>query len=435
MSFRLLLACFISLTFADVFLTSVRGSFSVPRSGMLAVFLTLGAHELIVVLEAVCLAGFVLRTYWISAAMLLEIVDAVKLVLPLWVIRIFLVAFPAIYRYRYVPMHGYKRAWQDAGYVTLVVLDIVFLLLHTLSALYVVCYVAEKSLYAPYHQRVRGSGTNKAGTVGATDPSGGGGSLHGTTRATITAQSSGASRRSQQLLGQSSRLSFSLAHPHHSTFTNLVDFGSPAAPLRQQEKLAPLKLKHNFVPEAMADPTLGLFATAVARVQQSEAAAAVPSSQIPHRVHAESPLLKGPTQSPVTDPSAALHQPAPRHPRSLPDSLQHALSDDENPEPAVALVPPPHPAMSGFEVDNQTGPVEPADLLPMSPQSTRRSGHFPGGRRPPTSAHFGGRVNKASAVRKGSRAVEEEGFQRTGLRVCFAEDDPENREYVNPLTM
>ncbi|RNF24110.1 uncharacterized protein Tco025E_02610 [Trypanosoma conorhini] len=174
MGFRASLALTAFFVICDLALLSVRFSFS---SGGTVGYILLALQEAVLLVLAVLLVSFVLRTYWLLVGSLRDAVRPLKVVGPLWVLRIVLTFLPTLYREVVLPPRRHEgsgnrrpaRAWRDVGYGVLCSLHVALFLFFTLALLHVICYLSAKALYPRCGQGCRAQ-VSAAAAAAVLDP-------------------------------------------------------------------------------------------------------------------------------------------------------------------------------------------------------------------------------------------------------------------------
>ncbi|KPA85762.1 hypothetical protein ABB37_00118 [Leptomonas pyrrhocoris] len=166
-SFHIVVLLFIAFALVDVALLSLRTLLSRQRHGLTLLYALMGVQEAMIVFEVLLTFGSLLSTTLVTAGMSGRIVSLCSFFFPLWLLRAFFTAFTMVYKNVLIPRwtaaaraeinagvfaHS-VRAWHVAGYGTVVVLDVVCCCLYFLSAVYVLGFVTDKTLYVPYHRR------------------------------------------------------------------------------------------------------------------------------------------------------------------------------------------------------------------------------------------------------------------------------------------
>ncbi|KAG5505476.1 hypothetical protein GH5_03504 [Leishmania sp. Ghana 2012 LV757] len=169
LSYHVVLSSFLLFAFADLVLLSVRTLVSRRYQSLTLCYALMAVQESMLVFELLAVMGQVLSTYLVIAGMWGHTASLLSAFVPLWWMRAFLTVFAVVYKNSLLPRspsaavsapagvweffsHS-SRAWRSRGYGAVVSLDIACCCLYYLSAVYVLGYVSEKTLYVPYHRR------------------------------------------------------------------------------------------------------------------------------------------------------------------------------------------------------------------------------------------------------------------------------------------
>jgi hypothetical protein len=168
-SFHIIVFLFIVFALVDVALLSVRALLSRQRHSLTTLYALMGVQQAMIVFELFATLGPLLSSYLVTAGMWDHIVRLFAVFFPLWLLRCFFTAFTMVYKNilipRWTPTAAAReelgpgvvthsvRAWHAAGYGAVVVLDVVCCCVYYLSAVYVLGYFSDKTLYVPYHRR------------------------------------------------------------------------------------------------------------------------------------------------------------------------------------------------------------------------------------------------------------------------------------------
>ncbi|KAG5479650.1 hypothetical protein CUR178_03412 [Leishmania enriettii] len=169
LSYHVVLSSFLLFAFADLVLLSVRTLVSRRYQSLTLCYALMAVQESMLVFEFLAVMGQVLSTYLVTAGMWAHTASLLSAFVPLWWLRAFLTAFAVVYKNSLLPrspsaaasapagvwefFSDSSRAWRARGYGAVVSLDIACCCLYYLSAVYVLGYVSEKTLYVPYHRR------------------------------------------------------------------------------------------------------------------------------------------------------------------------------------------------------------------------------------------------------------------------------------------
>ncbi|GET88587.1 hypothetical protein, unknown function [Leishmania tarentolae] len=167
LSYHIVLSLFLIFSFTDVVLISVRTLVSRRYHSLTLCYALMAVQESILLFELIAVLGQVISTYLVTASMWAQTASLLGAFTPLWLLRAFLTAFSVIYKdillLRWSSavvstgawgfLSDASRAWRSRGYGAVVSLDITCVCFYYLSAVYVMAYLSEKSLYVPYHQR------------------------------------------------------------------------------------------------------------------------------------------------------------------------------------------------------------------------------------------------------------------------------------------
>ncbi|KAH9600600.1 hypothetical protein LSM04_004030 [Trypanosoma melophagium] len=145
MGFRLSFGLTLLFMLCDLTLLSVRVS---VNSGT-TVYVLLAVHEAVLLTLAFLFGSFIVHTRWVLVGPLSDATRLLRVVTPLWFLRIILTLLPNLYRIVILPQ---RRAWSDAGYGVLFILNIVFFITFSMALLHAICFLSEKTLYTPYYQ-------------------------------------------------------------------------------------------------------------------------------------------------------------------------------------------------------------------------------------------------------------------------------------------
>ncbi|KAG5479108.1 hypothetical protein LSCM1_02958 [Leishmania martiniquensis] len=169
LSYHVVLPLFLLFAFADLVLLSVRTLVSQRYHSLTLCYALMAVQESLLAFELLAVMGQVLSTCLVRAGMWAHTASLLSAFAPLWLLRTFLTAFAVLYKNSLIPrsssaeasasagvwayLSNSTRAWRARGYGAVVSLDIVCCCLYYLSAVYVLGYVSEKTLYVPYHRR------------------------------------------------------------------------------------------------------------------------------------------------------------------------------------------------------------------------------------------------------------------------------------------
>ncbi|KAK7195649.1 hypothetical protein NESM_000494400 [Novymonas esmeraldas] len=164
LSYHVVIAVYLPVAVADVVLLSIRTLVSRHYYSLTLCYALMGVQEALLVLELLAVLGQLLSTYLVSAGMWRAIASLLGGFAPLWLLRAFLSAFAMVYKdillYSTLAAGAVSRdgvpatrAWQRSGYAAVVCIDVACCVLYYLTAVYVLGYLSDKTLYVPYHRR------------------------------------------------------------------------------------------------------------------------------------------------------------------------------------------------------------------------------------------------------------------------------------------
>lgn len=169
LSFHIVVPLFLAFALADIALLSIRALLSYQRHSLTLLYALMGVQEAMLLFELLATFAPLFATFLITAGMWGHIARLYAVFFPLWVLRTFFAAFTMVYKNILIPRWTAAlreqlragavlnapgiRAWHAGGYGACVVLDVVCCCLYYLTAVYVLGYLSDKTLYVPYHRR------------------------------------------------------------------------------------------------------------------------------------------------------------------------------------------------------------------------------------------------------------------------------------------
>ncbi|KEG14461.1 hypothetical protein DQ04_00451000 [Trypanosoma grayi] len=148
MEFRVSLTLTVICMACDLTLLSIRIAF---LSGVVA-YILLALHEAVLIALAVLLASFILRTCWLLVGPIGDALLLLRVVGPLWLLRVVFTFLPTVYKEVVLPRRHaapVPRAWADVGYAVVCSLDVAVFAAFSVALLHAVCFLTERTLYTP----------------------------------------------------------------------------------------------------------------------------------------------------------------------------------------------------------------------------------------------------------------------------------------------